>query len=85
MGGAQASSTEALPFDVIDLTPTTVVAFRPPVSVDRPSTTSSRPDVTAWTTTSAASSAAGTKSTTRVIQGCCTQAAGTDSPASFSR
>jgi len=40
MGGAQASSTEALPFDVIDLTPTTVVAFRPPVSADRPSTTS---------------------------------------------
>ena len=35
MGGAQASSTEALPFDVIDLTPTTVVAFRPQVSVDR--------------------------------------------------
>src|SRR4051812_17497543 len=40
MGGAQASSTEALPFDVIDLTPTSVVAFRPLVSVDKPSTTS---------------------------------------------
>ncbi|MCW5736525.1 MAG: SLBB domain-containing protein [Enhydrobacter sp.] len=40
MGGAQASSTEALPFDVIDLTPTSVVAFRPPPSVDRPSVTS---------------------------------------------
>ena len=26
MGGAQSTSTEALPFDVIDLTPTTVVA-----------------------------------------------------------
>jgi polysaccharide export outer membrane protein len=39
MGGAQASSTEALPFDIIDLTPTSVVAFRP-ISVDRPSTTS---------------------------------------------
>jgi polysaccharide export outer membrane protein len=40
MGGAQAGSTEALPFDVIDLTPTSVVAFRPPASVDKPSTTS---------------------------------------------
>lgn len=40
MGGAQASSTEALPFDVIDLTPTSVVAFRPAASVDRPSITS---------------------------------------------
>ena len=39
MGGAQASSTEALPFDVIDLTPTSVVAYRP-ASVDRPSVTS---------------------------------------------
>ena len=40
MGGAQASSTEALPFDVIDLMPTSVVAYRPAASVDRPSTTS---------------------------------------------
>ena len=40
MDGAQATSTEALPFDVIDLTPTTVVAYRPSPSVDRPSTTS---------------------------------------------
>ena len=39
MGGAQATSTEALPFDVIDLTPTTVVAYRLPPSIDRPSTT----------------------------------------------
>jgi polysaccharide export outer membrane protein len=39
MGGAQATSTEALPFDVIDLTPTTVAAYRQP-SIDRPSTTS---------------------------------------------
>ncbi len=39
MGGAQATSTEALPFDVIDLTPTTVVGYRPP-GVDRPSSTS---------------------------------------------
>jgi polysaccharide biosynthesis/export protein len=39
MGGAQANSTEALPFDVIDLTPTSVVAFRP-AGVDRPSVTS---------------------------------------------
>ena len=40
MGGAQATSTEALPFDVIDLTPTSVVAYRPAASVDRPSVTS---------------------------------------------
>lgn len=40
MGGAQAGSTEALPFDVIDLTPTSVVAYRPVASVDRPSVTS---------------------------------------------
>jgi polysaccharide export outer membrane protein len=37
MGGAQSTSTEALPFDVIDLTPTTVAAYRLP-SPDRPST-----------------------------------------------
>jgi len=40
MGGAQSTSTEALPFDVIDLTPTSVVAFRPAASIDRPSVTS---------------------------------------------
>lgn len=40
MGGAQSGSTEALPFDVIDLTPTTVVAYRQPASPDRPSSTS---------------------------------------------
>jgi polysaccharide export outer membrane protein len=40
MGGAQSTSTEALPFVVIDLTPTTVVGFRPPASEDRPSITS---------------------------------------------
>jgi polysaccharide export outer membrane protein len=40
MGGAQTTSTEALPFDVIDLTPTTVVAYRQPASPDRPSETS---------------------------------------------
>jgi polysaccharide biosynthesis/export protein len=39
MGGAQATSTEALPFDVIDLTPTTVVGYRQTFS-DRPSSTS---------------------------------------------
>jgi polysaccharide export outer membrane protein len=39
MGGAQAGSTEALPFDVIDLTPTSVVAYKPVASVDRPSAT----------------------------------------------
>jgi polysaccharide export outer membrane protein len=37
MGGAQSTSTDALPFDIIDLTPTTVVAYRPPASIDRPS------------------------------------------------
>ncbi len=40
MGGAQASSTEALPFDLIDLTPTSVVAYKPAASIDRPSVTS---------------------------------------------
>lgn len=39
MGGAQSTSTDALPFDVIDLTPTTVAAYRQP-GVDKPSTTS---------------------------------------------
>jgi polysaccharide export outer membrane protein len=39
MGGAQATSTEALPFDVIDLTPTTVASYRQP-GVDQPSTIS---------------------------------------------
>jgi polysaccharide export outer membrane protein len=38
MGGAQGTSTEALPFDVIDLTPTTVVGYRT-LPVDKPSTT----------------------------------------------
>jgi polysaccharide biosynthesis/export protein len=41
MGGAQANSSEALPFDVIDLTPTTVVAYRQPESPDRPSSVTS--------------------------------------------
>lgn len=41
MGGAQGTSTEALPFDVIDLTPTTIAAYRQPDSIDRPSITSS--------------------------------------------
>ena len=41
MGGAQGTSTEALPFDVIDLTPTNIAAYRQPASIDRPSTTSS--------------------------------------------
>jgi polysaccharide export outer membrane protein len=36
MGGAQTTSTEALPFDVIDLTPTTVVAYRQAPTPDRP-------------------------------------------------
>jgi polysaccharide export outer membrane protein len=41
MGGAQGTSTEALPFDVIDLTPTTIAAYQQPASIDRPSITSS--------------------------------------------
>ena len=44
MGGAQTTSTEALPFDVIDLTPTTVVAYRQPPTPDRP-VTRTRPAV----------------------------------------
>jgi polysaccharide biosynthesis/export protein len=40
MNGAKSTSSDALPFDVIDLTPTTVVAYRPPVTVDQPSVTS---------------------------------------------
>ncbi len=40
MGGAQSTSTEALPFDVIDLTPTTVVAYRQPPTPDRPTAVS---------------------------------------------
>src|SRR5262245_41000268 len=39
MGGAQATSTEALPFDIIDLTPTSVITYRPVPSVDHASTT----------------------------------------------
>jgi polysaccharide export outer membrane protein len=40
MNDASSRSTEALPFDVIDLTPTTVVAYRPVASVDVPSSAS---------------------------------------------
>ena len=36
MGGAQASSTEALPFDVFDLTAVTVLPYRPVRSIDIP-------------------------------------------------
>ncbi len=43
LNDASSRSTEALPFDVIDLTPTTVVAYRPPASTDQPSTTSTLP------------------------------------------
>lgn len=39
MGGAQSGSTDALPFDLIDLTPTTVVAYRPLPIVDHSSAT----------------------------------------------
>ena len=41
MGGAAGTTTEALPFDVIDLTPTTIAAYQQPPSIDRPSITSS--------------------------------------------
>jgi len=34
MSGAQSTSTDVLPFDVIDLTPTTVAAYRPTPPVD---------------------------------------------------
>jgi polysaccharide export outer membrane protein len=37
MNGAKSTSTEALPFDVIDLTPATVVAYRPQETIDQPS------------------------------------------------
>ena len=40
MGGAQSGSTDALPFDLIDLTPTTVVAYRVVPAPDRISATS---------------------------------------------
>ena len=40
MGGAATTTTEALPFDVIDLTPTTIANYRQPPPVDRPSTVS---------------------------------------------
>ena len=40
MGGAQTTSTEALPFDVIDLTPSSVAAYARPSGQDRPSQTS---------------------------------------------
>ena len=40
MGGAGATSTEALPFDVVDLTPTTIASYSQPAPVDVPSTTS---------------------------------------------
>lgn len=40
MNDASSRSTEALPFDVVDLTPTTVVAYRPAAQPERPSSTS---------------------------------------------
>lgn len=41
MNGAKAGSTEAFPFDVIDLTPTTVVAYRPAATATRSTATES--------------------------------------------
>jgi polysaccharide export outer membrane protein len=43
MGGAATTTTEALPFDVIDLTPTTIANYRQPPPVDRPSAVSNLP------------------------------------------
>ncbi len=43
MGGAATTTTDALPFDVIDLTPTTIVNYRQPPPIDRPSTVSNLP------------------------------------------
>jgi polysaccharide biosynthesis/export protein len=40
MIGASRETTEALPFDVLDLTPVSVTPYRPVFSIDRPSTTS---------------------------------------------
>ncbi len=40
MNDASSRSTEALPFDVVDLTPTTVVAYKPPATIDVASQTS---------------------------------------------
>src|SRR5690242_12440786 len=40
LNDASSRSTEALPFDVVDLTPTTVVAYRTPPTADEPSSTS---------------------------------------------
>jgi len=37
MYGAKSNSTDALPFDLIDLTPASVVAYRTPSTIDRPS------------------------------------------------
>ena len=45
MNDASSRSTEALPFDVIDLTPTTVVAYRPPASIDVPSAAIGAPSI----------------------------------------
>jgi len=42
MGGAHAGSTEILPYDIVELTPATIGAYRPAVAVDRPSTTMHR-------------------------------------------
>ena len=43
MGGAATTTTDALPFDVIDLTPTTIANYRQPPPIDRPSTVSNLP------------------------------------------
>lgn len=40
MGGAGSTSTEALPFDVIDLTPTTIASYNQLAPIDVPSSTS---------------------------------------------
>ena len=45
MNDASSRTTEALPFDVIDLTPTTVVAYRPANSFDEPSSATQLPAI----------------------------------------
>jgi polysaccharide biosynthesis/export protein len=45
MSDASSRSTEALPFDVIDLTPTTVVAYRPSTTFEESSSTAALPGI----------------------------------------
>lgn len=49
MNGAKSTSTEALSFDVIDLTPATVISYRAPAWTDQASSTSNLPPKTRLT------------------------------------